>query len=261
MNHLMSKFVRMTRPCVTTCVTLCSLFITSACRAESDDDFFEARVRPLLVKHCLECHGAKKQEGGLRLDSRDAWMRGGDRGDAIIAGEPDKSLLIQAVRHDNPDLQMPPDTKKLTAAEIADLEAWVQRGAADPRRESAASISERMSLEQSRTFWSFQPLEAVAPPQDAADHWSRNSIDAFVLAELKKHDLSPVADADRRTLIRRATFDLTGLPPTPDEIDAFLRDESADAFETVVDRLLQSPAYGERWGRHWLDVARYAERF
>ncbi len=240
-------------------VTLCMLLITSVCRAESDDDFFEARVRPLLVKHCLECHGEKKQEGGLRLDSRDAWMRGGDRGETIIAGEPDKSLLIQAVRHDDPDLQMPPDNKKLTAAEIADLEAWIQRGAADPRRESAAAISERMSLEQSRAFWSFQPLETVVPPQDAADHWSRNAIDAFVLAELKKHALSPVADADRRTLIRRATFDLTGLPPTPDEIDAFLRDESTDAFDAVVNRLLKSPAYGERWGRHWLDIARYAD--
>jgi hypothetical protein len=116
-----------------------------------------------------------------------------------------------------------------------------------------------MSLEQAQTFWSFQPLQAVVPPQDTTDHWSRTSLDAFVHAELKKHELSPVADADRRTLIRRATFDLTGLPPTPEEIDAFLRDEAANAFEAVVDRLLMSPAYGERWGRHWLDVARYAD--
>jgi mono/diheme cytochrome c family protein len=255
----MSNYKKVTRQCVIAWVTACILFIAPNCRAESDDDFFETRVRPVLVKHCQDCHGAKKQEGGLRLDSRDAWMRGGDRGDAIITGEADKSLLIKAVRHDDPDLQMPPDTKKLTAAEIADLEAWVQRGAYDPRRESATQTSEKMSLEEARTFWSFQPLQAVTPPQDTTDHWSRTPLDAFVHAELKKNELSPVADADRRTLIRRATFDLTGLPPTPDEIDAFLRDESANAFEAVVDRLLKSPAYGERWGRHWLDVARYAD--
>jgi len=255
----MSKSEKVSRQFVIARLTVCILLMAHTCRAENEEDFFESRVRPVLVKHCQDCHGAKKQEGGLRLDSRDAWMRGGDRGEAIIAGEPDKSLVIQAVRHHDPDLQMPPDNKKLTAAEIADLEAWVQRGAFDPRRESAAPNSKRMSLEQSGAFWSFQPVEAVARPQDAADLWSRNSIDAFVLAELKKHELSPVADADRRTLIRRATFDLTGLPPTPGEIDAFLRDESENAFETVVDGLLRSPAYGERWGRHWLDVARYAD--
>ena len=255
----MSKYEKVSRHLVIARLTVCILFMAHTCRAENEEDFFESRVRPVLVKHCQDCHGAKKQEGGLRLDSRDAWMRGGDRGEAIIAGEPDKSLVIQAVRHHDPDLQMPPDNKKLTAAEIADLEAWVQRGAFDPRRESAAPNSKRMSLEQSGAFWSFQPLEVVARPQDATDLWSRNSIDAFVLAELKKHELSPVADADRRTLIRRATFDLTGLPPTPGEIDAFLRDESENAFETVVDGLLKSPAYGERWGRHWLDVARYAD--
>ena len=259
MRHAISNYKKGSRHLVIARLTVCILFMAHTCRAENEEDFFESRVRPVLVKHCQDCHGAKKQEGGLRLDSRDAWMRGGDRGEAIIAGEPDKSLVIQAVRHHDPDLQMPPDNKKLTTAEIADLEAWVQRGAFDPRRESAAPNSKRMSLEQSGAFWSFQPVEAVARPQDAADLWSRNSIDAFVLAELKKHALSPVADADRRTLIRRATFDLTGLPPTPGEIDAFLRDESENAFETVVDGLLKSPAYGERWGRHWLDVARYAD--
>lgn len=241
------------------CVTVGLLFFATLCHAQSDDDFFEARVRPLLVKHCQDCHGAKKQEGGLRLDSRDAWLRGGDRGAAIVAGEPDQSLLIQAVRHDDPDLQMPPNAQKLTAAEIADLETWVQRGASDPRRESEAETSNRLSLEESQSHWSFQPLKPGAPPQDPEDHWSRNSVDAFIHAQLKQQKLSPVADADRRTLIRRATFDLTGLPPTPAEIEAFLSDESADAFTTLVDRLLESSAYGERWGRHWLDVARYAD--
>ncbi len=240
-------------------VTAWLLFLPTACHAESDDDFFEARVRPLLVKHCQDCHGAKKQEGGLRLDSRDAWMRGGDRGAIIIAGEPDNSLLIQAVRHDDPDLQMPPNAKRLTATEIADLETWVQRGASDPRRESDTETSNRLSLEQSQSHWSFQPLQAVVPSQDIEDRWSRNPIDAFIHARLTEQELSPVADADRRTLIRRATFDLTGLPPTSAEIEAFLSDESADAFQTLVDRLLESSAYGERWGRHWLDVARYAD--
>jgi mono/diheme cytochrome c family protein len=193
MRYAMSNYEKVARQCVIAWVAACILLIAPNCRAESDDDFFEARVRPVLVKHCQDCHGAKKQEGGLRLDSRDAWMRGGDRGAAIIAGEADKSLLIKAVRHDDPDLQMPPDTKKLTAAEIADLEAWVQRGAYDPRRELATPTSEKMSLEEARTFWSFQPLQAVAPPQDTTDHWSRTPLDAFVHAELKKHELSPVA--------------------------------------------------------------------
>ena len=255
----MSNYATVLKHCAITSITACTVFLGPVCRAESDEDFFEARVRPVLVKHCQDCHGAKKQEGGLRLDSRDAWMRGGDRGEAIVAGEPDKSLLIQAVRHADPDLKMPPDNKQLSASEIADLEAWVQRGAYDPRRESETQTSDRMDLEQSREFWSFQPLKTVSPPQHADDHWSRNAIDKFVHAELKKRELSPVADADRRALIRRATFDLTGLPPTVEEIKAFLQDESANAFETVVDRLLQSPAYGERWGRHWLDVARYAD--
>ena len=239
-------------------VTACVLLVAPVCRAESDEDFFEARVRPLLVKHCLECHGAKKQEGGLRLDSRDGWGRGGDRGAVIVAGQPKKSLLIQAVKHDDPDLQMPP-TKKLRANEIADLEAWIRRGATDPRREAVTQATVRMTVKDARNFWSFLPLKTPAVPRNASDQWSRNPIDAFVLARLKKHGLSPVADADRPTLIRRATFDLTGLPPTPSEIEAFLRDESADAFKSLVDRLLDSKAYGERWGRHWLDVARYAD--
>jgi len=239
-------------------VTICVLFITPICCADSDNEFFEGRVRPVLVRHCLECHGAKKQEGGLRLDSRNGWMRGGDRGTAIIAGQSKKSLLMEAVRYDNPDLQMPP-TKKLTANEIADLDTWVKRGAADPRREAARQTTGRMSEDDARSFWSFQPLKPPAVPHNANDRWSRNPIDSFVLAQLKERGLSPVDDADRRTLIRRATFDLTGLPPTPGEIKSFLLDDSANAFESLVDRLLESPAYGERWGRHWLDVARYAD--
>lgn len=232
--------------------------VGATCYAESDEDFFEARIRPLFVKHCVACHGDKKQEGGLRLDSRDGWMLGGDRGAAVIAGSPSKSLLIQAVQYDDLDLQMPP-AKKLAVNEIADLEAWVQRGATDPRREAATSSSVRMSVEEAHAFWSFQPLKASIVPSEVGENWSRNPIDSFVMEQMKEHGLTPVEDADRRTLIRRATFDLTGLPPTKSEIDAFLQDESTDAFEALVERLLDSSAYGERWGRHWLDVARYAD--
>ncbi|MCP4887844.1 MAG: DUF1553 domain-containing protein [Planctomycetaceae bacterium] len=243
---------------VITVVSVCLIQVGATCYAESDEDFFEARIRPLLVKHCVACHGDKKQEGGLRLDSRDGWMRGGDRGAAVIVDSPGKSLLIQAVQYDDPDLQMPP-AKKLAVNEIADLEAWVQRGATDPRREAATSSSVRMGVEEAHAFWSFQPLKTPIVPSEVGEHWSRNPIDSFVMEQMKEHGLTPVADADRRTLIRRATFDLTGLPPTKSEIDAFLRDESTGAFESLVERLLDSSAYGERWGRHWLDVARYAD--
>jgi Protein of unknown function (DUF1549)/Planctomycete cytochrome C len=228
------------------CAFAISLIIPYDCCAESDDEFFESRVRPLLVKHCLECHADKKQESGLRLDSRDGWMRGGDRGEAIVVGDPEKSLLIRAVRHEDPDLQMPPNSPRLTPAEIADLETWIERGANDPRRESDKPIAERISLEQARTFWSFHPVQSVEPPKDSEERWSRSPIDAFVQSKRKQQGLLPVAEADRRTLIRRAAFDLTGLPPTKDEIDAFLKDESTNAFESLVERLLESPAYGER---------------
>ena len=238
--------------------TLCLMVLTPICSAQSDDDFFESQIRPVLIKHCVECHGMKKQEGGLRLDSRTGWIQGGDRGAAIIAGKPDDSLLIQAVNYVDPDLQMPPSTK-LAANEIADLEAWVARGAPDPRREPTAGSSARMNLKSARSFWSFQNLTSPGVPVNHNDTWALNPIDSFVQARLNEHGLSPVRDADRRTLIRRATFDLTGLPPTPTEIESFLRDESPDSFGTLVNRLLDSKAYGERWGRHWLDVARYAD--
>ena len=237
-------------------ITICSISKLPTCSAQSDEDFFESNVRPLLVKHCQECHGEKKQEGSLRLDSRDGWLRGGERGQAIHPGQPENSLLIQAVKYEDSDLEMPP-SNPLTEQEVAVLEAWVKRGATDPRTESATSTA--MSLEEAKNFWAFQPLKKPTPPHDTDSTQTQNPIDAFVLAQLKKNNLSPVPVADRRTLIRRATFDLTGLPPTPGEIKAFVNDKSHDAFETVVKRLLDSPAYGERWGRHWLDVARYAD--
>ena len=237
-------------------IAICLISELTTCSAQSDEDFFESNVRPLLVKHCQECHGEKKQEGGLRLDSRDGWFRGGERGQAIHPGQPEDSLLIQAVKYEDSDLEMPP-SNQLTEQEVAVLEAWVKRGATDPRTEAATTTA--MSLEEAKNFWAFQPLKKPISPYDANSPQPQNPIDAFVLAQLKKKNLSPVPAADRRTLIRRATFDLTGLPPTPSEIDAFVNDESENAFEAVIERLLASSAYGERWGRHWLDVARYAD--
>jgi hypothetical protein len=234
-------------------------------------DFFEANIRPILVKHCYECHSSKDPDGGLSLDSQAGLSRGGDSGPAFISGNPEESRLIEAIRYKNPNLQMPPQNK-LAPAEIAALEKWITLGAPDPRTEapvSGAPAPTGMSIAEGREFWAFKPLADVAPPQigetksretkhvNAA--WIRTPIDAFIAAKLQQAGLSPAPPADKRTLIRRATFDLTGLPPTPAEIEEFLHDESPNAFSRVVERLLASPEYGVRWGRHWLDVARYAD--
>ena len=227
------------------------------CHGDDDAAFFEARIRPLLIRHCIQCHGPKKQEGGLRLDTRPGWLSGGGRGAAIVPDAPDKSLLITAVSYSDSDLRMPPE-KQLSDQEIRDLSDWIRNGAFDPRL-TDEQPNQRMSLDEAREFWSFQPLKRPAVPENQNDQWSRTAIDTFIMAGLQNKGLTPVTDADRRTLIRRATFDLTGMPPTAEEIRAFLNDESPGAFASLVDRLLSSPAYGERWGRHWLDVARYAD--
>lgn len=226
--------------------------------SEKSLDFFEKRIRPLLVTECYECHSAErgKSEGALLLDTRAGLLKGGDSGPALVLGEPDKSLLIKAVRHADENLRMPPQ-KKLSSGQIADLEEWIRQGAVDPRKGTARKTG--MSLEEGRQFWSFQPVKDPAIPAVKDESWPRNAIDRFVLARLEEAGVAPAPDADRRTLLRRVTFDLTGLPPTPAEMDAFLADQSPQAFETVVDRLLGSPRYGERWGRHWLDVVRYAD--
>ena len=220
-------------------------------------DFFEKQVRPVLAERCYECHSVeKKQKGGLALDTRESTLKGGDTGPALVAGEPEKSLLIEAVRYGNHDLQMPPK-KRLSDGELKTLEAWVKMGAPDPRE--AAPVAKRgrvIDIHEGRKFWSFTPLARVEPP--AVPH-ATSPIDAFLQAKLHEKGLSPATPADKRTLLRRATFDLTGLPPTPEEVDAFLADPSPEAFDRVIDRLLASPHYGERWGRHWLDVARYAD--
>lgn len=224
-------------------------------------EFFEKQVRPLLAARCFECHGAEKQKAGLRIDSRDALLTGGDSGAAIVPGKPEDSLLVRAIGYTG-DVKMPPKSK-LPAAEIAILTEWVRRGAAWPNAvpSSVPKVSESGPLftPEQKAFWAFSPVGDPTPPpvRDAA--WVRTPIDRFILAELEAKGLQPAPAADKRTLIRRATFDLTGLPPTPAEVDAFLADEAPDAFARVVDRLLASPRYGERWGRHWLDVARYGD--
>ena len=225
--------------------------------------FFEKRVRPLLVKHCYECHArdATKIKGGLLLDSHDGWATGGDGGAVIVPGEPERSRLITAVRWGDDDLQMPPKNK-LTNAEVATLTQWIKMGAPDPRHDTAPPI-ERANIDvvSGRDFWAFQPLNGQAPPATKRRGWATDPIDRYVLAALEAKGLEPVGDADRVTLIRRVSFDLIGLPPTPDEVDAFVNDPSPlpQAMEALVDRLLASPRFGERWGRHWLDLARYAE--
>ena len=229
----------------------------SAAPAESDIAFFEKSIRPLLTEHCLECHStqAGKRKGGLLLDSRIAIAQGGDSGPAIVPGKPDESRIVVAVRGHDADLRMPP--KKSLDSEKAELLAeWVRRGAPDPREETAKPRSHAgMSLAEGRTFWSFKPVTRPPLPESP----SLNPVDHLVLAKLNSVSLVPAKRADRRTLIRRASYTLSGLPPSPEEVDAFLADESPSAFSDLVERLLANPAYGERWGRHWLDVVRYAD--
>ena len=224
-------------------------------------EFFEKRVRPLLVENCHECHGADKQEGKLRLDSRDAALAGGEFGPAIVPGKPEESWLVRAIGYDHDEVQMPPKGR-LAAEKIESLTAWIKLGAPWPGgaavRPATSDRSFQISAED-RAYWAFQPVKEPPLPdvEDAAR--AASPIDRFVLARLESEGLRPVAPADKRTLLRRAALDLTGLPPTPEEVEEFLDDDSPDAFERVIDRLLASPRYGERWGRHWLDVARYGE--
>jgi len=233
----------------------CAILVKGAVAAPSPEqlEFFEKQVRPVLVERCYECHSVeKKMRGGLALDSREATLAGGDTGPAVVASEPEKSLLIEAIRYTNHDLQMPPK-KRLSDAEIRDLEQWVKMGAPDPREAIQAGIQARViDVNEGRKFWSFTPLAEVEPRAEL-------TIDTFIQAKLRETGLHSAPPADKRTLLRRATFDLTGLPPAPEEIEDFLADQSPTAFDRVIERLLASPHYGERWGRHWLDVARYAD--
>ncbi|REK22396.1 MAG: DUF1553 domain-containing protein [Planctomycetota bacterium] len=227
--------------------------------------FFERRIRPVLVERCYECHSAAAQQAGklkgeLLLDSRPGVLQGGPSGPAVVPGDVEASLLLSAIRHE--DLEMPPDGR-LDADVISAFETWIRRGAFDPRAEAAGvvQVDARAPIDfaEARKFWAFQPPRKSSPPQVANTSWPRSDIDRFLLARLEAVGLEPVGDADRHTLLRRVTFDLTGLPPTPEAIESYLADHSDEAWSRVVDRLLASPEFGERWGRHWLDVARYAD--
>ncbi len=222
-------------------------------RAYADDvrseAFFENRVRPILAGTCFRCHGGQKVSGGLRIDARASLIAGGDSGPAIAVDEPAQSLLIQAIQRDPDVSAMPPD-KPLSPREVNDLATWVKAGAPWPKP------TRRF---QSEPHWAFQPIRAVAPPAVKDEGWVKTGIDRFILARIESANRKPAPAADRRTLLRRVSYDLTGIPPTPQAISAFEKDTSPDAFEAVVERLLDSPQYGEHWGRHWLDVVRYAD--
>ena len=232
--------------------------------------FFEKKIRPVLSSQCYSCHSAtaEKLKGGLLLDTRSGLRAGGDSGANIVPGSPDKSLLIKALRHTDDDLKMPPK-QKLSASVVTDFEEWVKMGAPDPRGETAGggkTANERaIDIEKGRQFWAFQQPKKVAPPDVKDEAWAKTDVDRFLLAALEAKGLKPVADADPRTLVRRLYLDLTGLPPMPKEVEAFVAEYQSSiknpqsAIEGAVDRLLASPHFGERWGRHWLDVARFAE--
>jgi hypothetical protein len=229
---------------------------------ENPIDFFEKRVRPVLAEHCYSCHsaGVAKPKGGLRLDSREGLLRGGSRGPAIVPGDASRSLLVQAVRRAHAEIAMPPE-EKLAAAAVDALAAWVDAGAVDPRTEGAAAPAAKQGIDRdaARRHWAFRPPADPPLPRVRDAAWPRTPVDHFILQKLEEKGLEPSPPADRRTLIRRLSFDLIGLPPTSGETAAFEADPSPDAYERLVERLLASPRHGERWGRHWLDVARYAD--
>jgi hypothetical protein len=224
-------------------------------------EFFEKRVRPILVENCHKCHASDKKKGNLQLDSREKLLKGGDSGRVIVPGQPEKSLLIKAIRYGDDVLRMPPKGK-LADSQIADLTTWIKLGAPwsdQPVRSSRTNGSEVFDLRERRKHWAWQPLKNCPPPAVRRTDWPQSPIDYFVLAKLEANGMAPAKPADKRTLIRRVTYDLLGLPPTVAEIDAFLADEAPDAYAKLIDRLLASEHYGERWARHWLDLVRFAE--
>ncbi len=223
-------------------------------------EFFEKKIRPVLVQHCYECHSteAKSLKAGLLLDSRDGWKRGGDSGPALLPSKPNDSLLIKAMKHED-GLEMPPKGK-LPDEVIADFTKWIEQGAPDPRTAPAKALARReIDINAGKEFWCFRPIAQPTIPSVKDKAWPRADIDRFILAKQESVGIRAIGDADRATWLRRVTFDLIGLPPTPAEMDDFVLDSSPDAREQVVDRLLASPHFGERWGRHWLDIARFAE--
>lgn len=244
-------------------VWLFGLILALRCaQAQDGEEFFEKRIRPVLAEKCYGCHSTKSKlaMGGLRLDSAAAARKGGDTGPAVVPGDAAKSLLLKAVRYTDLRLKMPP-TGKLSAEQIADFESWIAMGAPDPRKEEAvpAPVKKGIDWDQARQFWSFRPVAKPQPPAVRDTAWTRNAVDRFLLARLEAKGVKPAPPADRRTWLRRISFDLTGLPPSPTEMDSYVADVASDADRKVVERLLSSPHYGERWGRHWLDLVRFAE--
>jgi hypothetical protein len=217
------------------------------------ETFFETKIRPVIVQSCLKCHGPDKARNNLRLDSRAAILKGGDSGPAVVPSDPDASILIEAIRYKDKQLRMPP-TKRLADDVVADFETWVRDGAVWPADRPGKNISDPASARH----WAFEALQKREPPPDPTG-WAATPVDRFIMFKMRERGVVPVAPAEKRTLLRRVTFDLIGLPPSPAEIAEFLKDASADALVKVVERLLESPHYGERWGRHWMDVARYAD--
>ena len=224
--------------------------------------FFENQIRPLLANRCYECHGAKKQKSGLRLDTHAGFSKGGEGGALVVAGNLEKSSLIQAVRRTDPDFAMPPDDP-LPPAEVALLEKWVAMGAPFPADAVNAhpdvARDEFGFTAEDRKYWAFQPVANVTPPALPGNRWVRNDIDRFIAAKHAEMKLSPAPEADRHEFVRRIYFDVHGLPPTRAQAEAFVNDRRPDAFERLVDELLASPRYGERWAQHWLDLVRFAE--
>ena len=248
-------------------VLLCVAVLCAVTQATAEDqatpsqeqlNFFESKIRPVLVEHCYECHAAESKivQGGLRVDHRDGLLMGGDSGAAILPKQAEKSLLLKALRHE--DIKMPPK-RKLPDSVIKDFESWIAMGAPDPRVAKEPKSLRTIDLAEGRKHWAFQPVVAAAVPDVTNATWPLDPLDRFVLARLDAKGLKPVAEADRFTWLRRVSLDLTGLPPSPTEIEAFVKDDSPRAFETVVDRLLKSRAFGERWARHWLDLTGYAD--
>ncbi|HIE98006.1 MAG TPA: DUF1553 domain-containing protein, partial [Fuerstia sp.] len=230
----------------------------------SDLDFFESKIRPVLVKHCYECHSAGTAEGGLRVDFQTDIRKGGERGPAVVPKHPEASVLLTAISHTDPDLKMPPKGAKLSDSIVGDFRKWIKMGAPDPRHDPVARTDDsRAGTDAARDHWAYQPLTVSAPPVVGDDDWPRNGVDRFVLAKLNENEIKPSPDALPRTLLRRLHFDLVGLPPSLAVIDRFVAAQQQhgmdEAIAKEVDELLQSPLFGERWGRHWLDVARFGE--
>ncbi len=248
--------------CLVASLFVCASPVLAGGTDEAGASFFESRVRPLLVEHCYRCHSAKaeKVKAGLLVDSREGLLKGGESGPGLVLGQPERSRLIEAVRYANPELQMPP-RGRLSAEQVADLVRWVELGApwSGSVVQATAAASRPDMGHRRATHWAWQPVRTSAPPAVADEGWVRTRVDPFILARLDAAGLRPAPPADRRSLLRRIHFALLGLPPTTEEVENFLQDQSLDALERVADRLLASPRFGERWARHWMDLVRYSD--